>query len=131
MFVFRLVIATGFAALALAATSCSNRDQLSGAEAAGRVTLDGQPFTAGSVVFVGSAGSTVAEIQSDGSYHATNVPLGAVRVLLAPSGPSGARAGRGAAPRPAPPRYQSANTSGLTLTVSSGDNPYDIVLSAR
>jgi hypothetical protein len=129
MFTFRPVIATGFAALALAVSSCSDRDRLSGAETAGRVTLDGRPFTAGTVVFVGPTGSTVAEIQSDGSYRATNVPLGQVRVLLAPSGPAGAaRDGRSPAP---PSRYRSADTSGLTLTVSPGDNPYDIVLTAR
>jgi hypothetical protein len=132
MFAIRLIVATGFAALALATASCMKRDRLSGAEAAGRVTLDGRPLTSGIVVFVGSAGSTVAEIQSDGSYRATNVPLGPVRVLLAPSGPSGTpRAGSGPKPQPAPSRYHSADTSGLTLTVSSGDNPYDIVMTAR
>jgi hypothetical protein len=130
MFAFRPIIAIGFAALALVATSCASRDKLSGAEAAGQVTLDGRPFTAGNVVFVGSAGSTVAEIQSDGSYRATNVPLGPVRVLLAASAPSGtARAGNG--PKPAPSRYRSADTSGLTLTVSSGANPYDIAMTAH
>jgi hypothetical protein len=131
-----------FAALALVTTSCANRDQLSGAEAAGWVTLDGRPFTAGTVVFVGSGGSTVAEIQSDGSYRATNVPLGQVRVLLAPSGPSGTvRASGGtktqpvqtqpAPTQPAPTRYRSADTSGLTLNVSSGANPYDITMTAH
>jgi hypothetical protein len=133
MFAFRPILATGFAALALAASSCSDRDRLSGAEAAGRVTLDGRPFTAGTVVFLSPSGSTVAEIQSDGSYRATNVPLGPVRVLLAPGGPSAAAPdGRGPAPQQAPPpRYRSADTSGLTLTVSGGDNPYDIAMTAR
>jgi hypothetical protein len=136
MFAFRPITATGLVALALAATSCAKRDQLSGAEATGMVTLDGRPFTAGNVVFVGSAGSTIAEIQSDGTYRATNVPLGQVRVLLAPSAPASvpsgnARAGSSPKPQPAPNRYRSAVTSGLSLTVSSGDNPYDIAMTAR
>jgi hypothetical protein len=122
---------SALAALALTLTSCSDRDRLSGAEAAGKVTLDGRPFSAGTVVFVGSTGSTVAEIRSDGSYRATNVPLGPVRVLLGTSGPAGP-GGPGRNPLPqAPPRYRSANSSGLTLTVSEGNNPYDIAMTTR
>ena len=132
MFALRRLLAGSLAAIALVLASCSHRDRLSGAEAAGKVTLDGRPVTTGTVVFVGSAGSTVAEIQSDGSYRATNVPVGPVRVLLASSGsPGPARPGQAPVPQAPPPRYRSADTSGLSLTVSEGNNPYDIAMTVR
>jgi hypothetical protein len=127
------LLAVVVAAAAVSLTSCSARNAgLSGAEATGTVTLDGQPFPAGTVVFIGPSESTTAEIRSDGSYHARNVPLGAVRVVIATTGPSAAQGGQGPAPQtPPPPRYCSATTSGLELTVSTGSNSFDIPMTTQ
>jgi len=133
-FALRPLAAAGVAALALSLASCASwNDGQTGAEASGRVTLDGKPFTAGTVVFVGPAGSTAAEVKPDGSYRAGNVPLGTVRVTIVTTGPSAApKGGYGPAPQvPPPPRYRSADTSGLKLDVSTGDNSFDIAMTSR
>jgi hypothetical protein len=132
--VLRPLAAVGVAALALSMASCSSRtDGRTGAEATGRVTLDGRPFAAGAVVFVGPSGSTAAEIKPDGSYRADNVPLGVVRVAIVNTGPTSTpRGGYGPAPQiPTPPRYRSADTSGLKLDVSTGGNPFDVAMTSR
>jgi hypothetical protein len=104
---------------------------------AGKVTLDGKPFTNGAVMLIGTNGSTGAEIQSDGSYRATNVPLGRVRVQIVPTGsaPQAATgsASRGQPPQPpqTPTRYRSVDTSGLELYVLEGSNPYDVAMTTR
>jgi hypothetical protein len=127
-----LAVAVAVAAVSLA--SCSSRyDGLTGGEATGKVTLDGRPVTAGTVVFIGASESTAAEIRSDGSYHAQNVPLGPVRVSIVTTGPSvAAKGGQGPPPQtPPPPRYCNAATSGLELTVSTGSHTFDIPMTTR
>lgn len=137
MLALRRLISCSLAALALVVASCSHREEPSAAEVAGKVTLDGKPFTNGAVVLIGTNGSTGADIQSDGSYRATNVPLGRVRVMIAPTGaaPPAATgpAGRSQPPQPpqAPTRYRSVDTSKLELYALEGSNPYDIAMTTR
>jgi hypothetical protein len=138
MLALRRLIGCSLAVLALVMASCSQREQATTAEMAGKVTLDGKPFTTGSVVLVGMNGSTGADIKSDGSYHATNVPLGRVRVLVATTGSAPSWATTGSTGRSQPPqtpqtptKYRSVDTSGLELYVFEGSNPFDIAMSSR
>jgi hypothetical protein len=97
------------------------------------VTLDGKPFAAGTVVFAGPANSTAAAIEPDGSYQASNVPLGPVRVLVAgapQAGPTPTPAAQHKLAGP-PARYRSLTTSGLELTVTKGETVFDIPMTAR
>jgi hypothetical protein len=131
----RSMTVAGAAALAVTLASCSFRsDGLTGAEVAGKVTLDGKPFAGGTVVFAGPTDAATAEILPDGSYRASNVPLGPVRVVIVTSGPSSTKSqsGRGPAVQPAAPaRYRDAKTSGLSLTVAEGDQVFDVPMKTR
>jgi hypothetical protein len=116
-------------ALSVALTACSRGGSV--AEVYGTVTLNGQPVSAGTVVFTGPTDSATAVIEPDGSYRARNVPRGPVRVLVSEPplavGPGGAPV-----PQPAlPAQYRDANTSGLELTVAGGRNPFDIAMTTR
>jgi hypothetical protein len=107
----------------------------------GRVTLDDKPLTTGSVTFVVSKGTGVSGgIEADGTYTAVNVPLGEVTVVVSgaimPTAPAGKPDPR-KPPEPAgptgtvPKKYQDPKTSGLTLTVQAGEQPFDIKLSSK
>jgi len=105
----------------------------------GTVTADGQPLAAGMVVF-SDAGRGIhisAPIQPDGGFAlhtawGAGLPLGEYRVSV--SGPMGQPAMPGAPPPPPLPRvkipakYLRPETSGLSLTVAEGDNPFDIAM---
>src|SRR4051812_44690714 len=54
------------------------------ATVSGKVTYNGRPVTSGTVVFMDADGrpSPPAYIQADGTYSASNVPVGAVRVAI-------------------------------------------------
>jgi hypothetical protein len=111
----------------------------------GTVTLDGKPVPAGTVSFFASDQDPVSvPISSDGTYTATDVPTGPVKVaVLTPLAPServaGAtqmkrRFGRGK-PMPStinvvsvPTKYSDPARSGLGLDVNAGSQPYDIKL---
>lgn len=121
----------------------------------GKVTLDGQPVTAGSVSFTNgnSVDNESAAIQSDGTYSSTNVPTGEVRVsVYVPSAGSAMPAGAPKLPPsvPAdhpqakmyadkakgtanvPTTYSDPATSGLTVKVDSGSSQtYDIALKSK
>ena len=119
----------------------------------GKVTLDGQPVTTGSVIFTNgnSAQNQLASIQSDGSYKADGVPVGDVKVAVSvpPSGgsmpadaaksaklPPGIPADHPAAKAYAassgganvPKEYTDPTTSNLTVKVAGGSQTYDIPL---
>jgi hypothetical protein len=105
----------------------------------GKVTYNGKTLTSGTVGFLGEGGaSDSAIIAADGTYTATKVPLGTVKVSVATSAPQGggtmpqmpALPGMPAAQEaiPIPQKYRDANTSGLTFEVKRGSNQYDIPL---
>ena len=126
---------------------------------AGKVSVDGRPVRGGIVTFLGAdvepgtQNSTTGTIQPDGTYEANKVPVGPIKVSLMPDpairmGPpkdpvsprdrerglapkNTAAPAETAAPVPIPPKYTKFDTSGLTLTVHGGTNPFDIDMTSK
>ncbi len=109
----------------------------------GTVTYKNEPVTAGMVTFITADGqSATAPIGADGSYDASGVPLGSVKVTVTtPSaGPTAEQAAKnplmtkkGFVPKgektvSIPKKYSVPATSGLGLTVSEGSQTFDINL---
>ena len=109
----------------------------------GTVTRDGQPVKSGVITFVSRDGKgTMAPIKKDGTFVAANVPTGETLAILVNAmeepdftGPrTVSEAAKPTTKASAPPRvptvipekFAKPETSGLTLTVRSGDNRYDI-----
>ncbi|QJW94935.1 hypothetical protein [Frigoriglobus tundricola] len=124
----------------------------------GKVTLDGQPVSAGRVVFRSADGknTAIAKIAPDGSYRVLDVPCDTMKVSVNPldkleriklqreaNGAKGkgarapeARAQSGAAEAiessvKIPEKYQDPDASGLTFTVKSGTNTYNIEIPSK
>ncbi len=107
---------------------------------AGRVTFQGQPVSEGIVVFRGAEKSVhiTAELRSDGSYtvataKGVGLPPGTYQVCVCPPAIHVPTTVGGAAPKikqypNIPAKYRDIKTSGLTLTVELGDNPFDIAM---
>jgi hypothetical protein len=132
----------------LGAAGCSSKGTISG-----KITYQGKPVTAGTVTFVPEkgGGAFTASIQ-EGEYKVEHVPPGPAKIAV--STPSSSSAKRyiekmqpppemlkkGAPDRPAgepvkpsaqptvpiPPKFQNPETSGLTYTVKSGQQNFDI-----
>jgi hypothetical protein len=113
----------------------------------GTVTYKGEPVPAGMVAFFGPGDQVAsAPLRPDGTYEASGVPLGEVKVTVTtpPPGPSAEQLAKnpmvqernkdGNVIRPAektvtvPAKYSRPGTSGLGLTVTEGSQPYDIPL---
>ncbi|NLX96862.1 MAG: hypothetical protein GXY83_11855 [Rhodopirellula sp.] len=119
----------------------------------GTVTFNGQPVPPGTTVaFISDEGQTAAGlVEEDGEYQlsiggkGSSIPAVAYRVTVSPpaeeelseaeydammqAAGSGARRTQPPATKPAiPANYQSAATSGLSYTVTEGDNTIDIEL---
>lgn len=135
---FKTLGSLALAAACCAATGCG-RGEPQG-KVHGKVTLAGEPVPAGLVIFSNAERGVhmTAPLQSDGSYELQTaqgfgLPLGDYRVAVNP--PLMEPAMPGAPPPPAvtavpiPAKYRRVETSGLSLSVGPGDNPFDIVLS--
>jgi hypothetical protein len=110
----------------------------------GKVTLqDGSPLAGGTLEFEreGAATGAVANVEADGAYElmtteeGDGAPQGKYRVRLFPpetaaDDPDAPAAARRAAPL-VPRRYQEFATSGLTYTVTDGDNEFNIVINKK
>jgi hypothetical protein len=106
-------------------------------EVTGKVTLGDKPVS-GQVVFVYSDGKElVSPITGDGSYMLADPPTGSVKIYIRSMGgtvvpkggpdiPKDAPGGGGGVP--APPKYASAATSGLTYEVKAGKQEHNIPL---
>jgi hypothetical protein len=128
--------AAALALLAAAALAgCSSNKRLT---VPGTVTYKGRPLPSGIVRFYFGPGGdrmSMATLEPDGSFAATDVPPGPVKVTVEPD-PQAAkhRSMGGAADEPAPkpvtipPRYADPATSGLEYTISSGANKLEIKL---
>jgi hypothetical protein len=83
----------------------------------GKVTLKGQPVTSGVIYFQGPAPKLLmgmGTIRDDGTYVATDVPVGEVRVAFqAPNIPA---------------EYTDPNTSKLVYMINSGMTALDIAV---
>jgi hypothetical protein len=116
----------------------------------GQVRLDGKPMSNGMVVFDNAdAGISLwVPLDADGRYVARShdtpgLPVGSYRVAVRPhrawnvDAKTGLPAttvgdGKKEPPSPIPPRFLSADTSGLTVEVQKDENPpFDIDLPAR
>jgi hypothetical protein len=105
------------AVLAAALTGCSGPTT---STFHGTVTYRGRPVTSGVIYFLGPAPDMrmgMGTIHDDGTYSATDVPVGEVRVAFqAPS---------------LPPEFADLNKSPLVYTIKSGTTSLDIEIPAR
>jgi len=105
----------------------------------GKVTFQGKPVTDGLLVFSNHAKGVhmTAKLSPDGRYELQTargfgLPLGTYKVAVSPPVFDPPMPGMPAPPpRPKaydniPKQYFSPETSGLTITVVDGDNPFDI-----
>lgn len=115
--------------LALLAAGCGTA-RLETAPVAGRVTLDGKPVPAGTVVFLAAVGpSAKGPIQADGTYRlgtygsADGAVVGSHRVIVVADDPVALAAAKGpddAVPSLVPLRYTVPESSGLIHEVRPG-----------
>jgi hypothetical protein len=141
----RLVCSILFLAPPLLVTGCGG----STAPVSGTVTLNGAPLTGGgTVTFQGSGGGASGVINPDGTYTIPNAPVGEVHVAVVPGrGPAAGvtitpppdvsemKPPQALAPAWTPPaavsiplKYADPNTSGLTYTVTRGEQTIDVTL---
>jgi hypothetical protein len=110
----------------LAGCSCSG-DRLRVVR--GTVSVDGAPLPYGVVQFHGPAGRLVAAaLQSDGTFTATDLPPGEVRVAVVEdimTTPKGKKRVQ------IPARYKDPQTSGLSYTVTRATRDLEIVLTSK
>jgi hypothetical protein len=129
------------AALSILLVSAISGCGKSSATVTGHVRYQGQAVTAGTVAFYGPDNQLdTAVIKSDGSYTATKVPLGPVKVTVSTPQPMSERMvehlqkmkkGQFTPPPKTvavPPKYGKADKSGLELTVEKGSQPFEIDL---
>jgi hypothetical protein len=102
----------------------------------GTVWRNGQPVTAGTLVFIGEGGTPLkVNIDPQGRYRASALPVGKYRVAVETSAfkrltPPPAKS-KSNAPQPVyvavPKKFESVETSGLAQEVKSGETAWDIV----
>jgi hypothetical protein len=109
---------------------------------AGKVTFQGKPLVYGTVLLIGSDNKSVqAQIQPDGSYSASGLAPGDVKVAVNSPNPKGVAIYAGwKDPNKKPPslevpgwfaipqKYEDVTTSGLTVPLMSGSNEFNIDL---
>jgi hypothetical protein len=118
----------------------------------GKVTYKNKPLTKGGVSFIDEKGHVYrSEIGSDGSYSVSKIPPGPAKITVITPGAfrmpktaggppkgvdaagstgtgSGSGMGAGADTGSLPEKYKDPDTSGLTYTVTTGDQKHDIDL---
>src|SRR4051794_24312667 len=139
-FARRLVPAVFLVLLALALVGCSRK-----AKVTGKVSYKGETVPAGTVAFYGKGDAvSSAPIRPDGTYEATGVPLGEVKVTVSTPPPPDPHAAEKMKKNPlvvqknvvikeqkivsVPRKYNLPGTSGIGLTVTGGSQPFDIPL---
>ena len=103
----------------------------------GKVTFQGQPVSEGMVLFscIAKGVNVTAPLKADGSYEVimakgAGLPLGEYKVSLSPPQPF-YEIGEKAPPVPkqypnSPAKYRNFQTSGLSVNIINGDNPFNI-----
>jgi hypothetical protein len=111
----------------------------------GKVSFNGEAVPSGTVSFYGKDDEvSSAPIGPDGAYEATKVPLGEVRVTVTTPPPPDPGAAEKLKKNPmiqergitikqekvvsVPRKYNVPGTSGISLTVTKGSQPFDITL---
>src|SRR5262245_37037773 len=141
----RLLARAGFVVLlALALSGCGQRK----GKVTGKVSYKGEAVPFGTVAFYGKGDAvSSAPIGPDGTYTATGVPLGEVKVTVSTPAPVDPAAVEKQKKNPmvvrkgviddlkkiekivsVPRKYSLPGTSGLSLTVTEGSQPFDIPL---
>jgi hypothetical protein len=94
----------------------------------GSVSYKGEPLTAGVLrLHMADNHMSVATIQPDGSFEATDVVPGEAKLTLEENtrirrvGPFGRQGGKKKASVPIPPKYKEVDKSGLVFTLKAGD----------
>ncbi len=127
---------------------CAGCSQATGT-VTGTVTYNNKPLTKGMLTFVTPNGTATGTIEPDGKYRMA-VPVGTAKVSVfvasgprMPGGPKGGMKGgkdlppeakkmldnaKGGSGVTIPQKYTDPETSGLSVNVKSGQNPYDIPL---
>ena len=112
---------------------------------AGKVSYNGEAVPSGTVSFYGKDDEvSSAPIGPDGTYEATKVPLGEVKVTVTTPPPPDENAAERLKKNPmvidkgidikqqkvvsVPRKYNLPGTSGISLTVTQGSQPFDIAL---
>jgi len=112
---------------------------------AGKVSYNGEAVPSGTVSFYGKDDEvSSAPIGPDGTYEATKVPLGEVKVTVTTPPPPDENAAERLKKNPmvidkgidikqqkvvsVPRKYNLPGTSGISLTVTQGSQPFDITL---
>ena len=128
-----------FAFLVLGVAGCgSSSDQMATSSVKGTVTYDGKPVSTGTVMFTPTGGGPPAtgQIQPDGTYELKTYEEGDGAVLgehkvtiIALDMGSGLPEDTAAEPKALiPDKYGRDTTSGLTATVTDGENTIDFPL---
>jgi hypothetical protein len=101
----------------------------------GKATVDGKPAIGATVMLsAGENRMTQAPVHDDGTYEASDVPVGPVKIFIRP-GP--ARTGMAniaqssGPPARIPARYTKLDTSGLSLDVKGGSNDFNIEMTSK
>jgi hypothetical protein len=137
----RFVPAVLLVLLALALSGCGSRK----GKVTGKVSYKGEAVPSGTVAFYGKSDAVSStSIRPDGTYEAAEVPLGEVKVTVTTPPPSDPQAvekmkkmpmviAKNVVPKvekvvSVPRKYNLPGTSGLSLTVTGGSQPFDIAL---
>ena len=124
----------------LALSGCSSDDEIRG-RIGGKVTFQGEPVPEGQVLFLcdDTGINMSARIKRDGTgayevvrAKGVGLPLGDYQVRVCPpnkifSGPKSVKEFNKKY-KNIPEKYRMFKTSGLTVTIINGDNPYDIAM---
>lgn len=97
----------------------------------GKVTLNGQPLSAGVVVFTNSAAGVGASASLDerGIYHLPSIPAGSYDVAIQPPPPPPPEEMPQVRPKsPIPDPFRDPETSPLKATINQGQNTADFPL---
>ena len=140
-FTRRFFPAVVLALLALAFSGCGQRK----GKVTGKVSYKGEAVPSGTVAFYGKGDAvSSAPIGPDGTYQATEVPLGEVKITVTTPPPPDPHAAEKLKKNPmvvqknivikqekvvsVPRKYNLPGTSGISLTVTGGSQPFDITL---
>ncbi len=127
---------------AVLAASCGERGHRlpdTGATLEGTITYGGTKVPFAQVTAMGQDGMATGNVQEDGRYKMTNVPLGEVKIGVNPEAAKGEfmskvmAESKGKAKGAArfvdvPAKYHEPDTSGLKTTIQKGANTFDIVI---
>lgn len=116
---------------AIVCVGCSDSYQQETATVRGTITLDGQPLTSGSVMFVPDKGrGALAPIEADGTFTLgtygdfDGAIVGRHKIAVYPPQAAGERNVAPPGARPIPQRYQSSETSQLEADVKAGEDNF-------